>query len=269
MALTILKAIPTIGTQLCCPTTMATKTKTHSLGKETEKMRTVREYVRELTGFRWRSDATLLSNNKDNNNNPVQQCINRFTISWLDTATKISAVFSICASTVGTLSSGGPIGWTVATGSAGTAFWTNTASVNRNFEEARNERHEIAERIENGFAEARRERHEFLEKMEKMEKGLAEAPSELEKGIAEIKKQLEEAKKDHAKEMLSNIEIKLLLLPSATPGIDITDQMNKLKEEEAHLKREIEQPDALESGQEWQDSDGANFIPASPTNEMV
>eukprot|EP00980_Cylindrotheca_fusiformis_P022161 scaffold9065_cov97-Cylindrotheca_fusiformis.AAC.1 len=145
----------------------------------------------------------------------------------------MSAVFSMCASTVGILSSGGPIGWTLATTvGVGTAFWANTASVNRNFEEARNER-------ENGFAEARKERHEFLE-------GLVGARNEIEKGFAEVKKQLEEAKKDHAKEMLSNIEIKLLLLPSATPGIDITDQMNKLKEEKAHLKREIERLDALE-----------------------
>eukprot|EP00980_Cylindrotheca_fusiformis_P018451 scaffold6097_cov77-Cylindrotheca_fusiformis.AAC.2 len=207
-------------------------------------------------------DPALLSNNNDNNdinndrNNPVRQWLKRLTIPFLNKVTAISTYLSMCASAVGTLSSGGPIGWTVATtAGVGTAFWANTASVNRNFEEARNER-------ENGFAEARRERRE-------MKNRLAEAINEMEKGFAEVKKQLEEAKKDHAKERLSNIEIKLLLLPSATPGIDITDQMNKLKEEKAHLEREIEQLDALESGQEWQDSDGANFIPASPTNEMV
>eukprot|EP00980_Cylindrotheca_fusiformis_P009073 scaffold1960_cov69-Cylindrotheca_fusiformis.AAC.2 len=196
-------------------------------------------------------DSALLSNNKDNNNNPVRQCINRFTISWLDTVARMSAVVSMCASTVGSLSSGGSIGWTLATtAGVGTAFLANTASVKRNFEEARNELHAIAERmenVENGLEEARKERHANEEKMEK--------------AFAQVR--------------LSNIESQLrmerLVWHTVGPGakIEIAKGIKELEEQKATLEREIGQLEALESGQERQVSGSANFIPVSPTNEMV
>eukprot|EP00980_Cylindrotheca_fusiformis_P030480 scaffold24887_cov113-Cylindrotheca_fusiformis.AAC.2 len=169
----------------------------------------------------------------------------------------------MCASTVGTLSSGGSIGWTLATTvGVGTAFLANTASVNRNFEEARNKLHGIGERMENGFAEARKERQEIMEKMEN--------------GFAELKKVLQEAKKKkRAEDRLSNIEFQLrmerLMWHSAGPGakIEITKDVNELEERKASLEREIGQLQALESGEDRQVSGSANFIPASPTSQMV
>eukprot|EP00980_Cylindrotheca_fusiformis_P021085 scaffold8086_cov86-Cylindrotheca_fusiformis.AAC.2 len=151
----------------------------------------------------------------------------------------------MCASTVGSLSSGGSIGWTLATTvGVGTAFLANTASVKRNFEEARNELHGIGERMENGFAEARKERHANEEKMEK--------------AFAQVR--------------LSNIESQLrmerLVWHTVGPGakIEIAKDIAELEEQKASLKRQIGQLEALESGQEWQDSGSANFTPASPTS---
>eukprot|EP00980_Cylindrotheca_fusiformis_P015497 scaffold4382_cov83-Cylindrotheca_fusiformis.AAC.1 len=223
-------------------------------------------------------DSALLSNNKDNNKdnnniNPVRQCINRFTISWLDTVTRISAVVSMCASTVGSLSSGGSIGWTLATTvGVGTAFLANTASVKRNFEEARNELHGIGEKMENGFAEARNERHaivERIERIEKMKKGTAEA---MEKGSAEAKLFYSRSQLSMKQNTLFTIQNQLRFeknaLKSATPAekIEITNEINDLEEKKSRLKRQIEQMETLASGQEWQGSGSANFTPASPTS---
>eukprot|EP00980_Cylindrotheca_fusiformis_P019972 scaffold7044_cov72-Cylindrotheca_fusiformis.AAC.1 len=202
------------------------------------------------------NNNTNNNNNNNNNNNDwknlVSQCLNRITISLLDTAKKAFTFYSMRASAIGSRSSGGSIGLTLATtGGVGTAFAANTASANRNFEEARNELHAIAEqmeeRLEKGFAEARKERHE---KMEELEKSFANA-------------------------RLSNIEFQLrmerLMWQSAGPGakIEITKDINELEERKASLEREIGQLQALVSGQDRQVSGSANFIPASPTDEMV
>eukprot|EP00980_Cylindrotheca_fusiformis_P026882 scaffold17828_cov122-Cylindrotheca_fusiformis.AAC.2 len=172
----------------------------------------------------------------------------------------------MCASTVGSLSSGGSIGLTLATTvGVGTAFLANTASVNRNFEEARNELHGIEERMENGFAEARKERHEIMEKMK------TEVRNEMENGFMEVKKVLQEAKKKkRAEDRLSNIEFQLrmerLMWHSVGPGakIEITKDINELEEQKASLEREIGQLEALESGQERQVSGSLKLHPCVP-----
>eukprot|EP00980_Cylindrotheca_fusiformis_P014458 scaffold3858_cov125-Cylindrotheca_fusiformis.AAC.1 len=103
------------------------------------------------------------------------------------------------------------------------------------------------ENVENGFAEARKERQEIMEKMEK--------------AFAQVR--------------LSNIESQLrmerLLWHTVGPGakIEIAKNIAELEEQKASLEREIGQLEALESGQERQVSGSANFIPVSPTNEMV
>eukprot|EP00980_Cylindrotheca_fusiformis_P022366 scaffold9252_cov73-Cylindrotheca_fusiformis.AAC.1 len=164
----------------------------------------------------------------------------------------MSAVASMCASTVGSLSSGGSIGLTLATtAGVGTAFLANTASVNRNFEEARNELHGIAERMEermeNGFAEARKERQEIMEKMEK--------------AFAQVR----------LSDIESQLRMERLVWHTVGPGakIEIAKDIAELEEQKASLEREIGQLEALESGQERQVRGSANFIPVSPTNEMV
>eukprot|EP00980_Cylindrotheca_fusiformis_P000027 scaffold9_cov111-Cylindrotheca_fusiformis.AAC.3 len=176
----------------------------------------------------------------------------------------------MCASTVGSLSSGGSIGWTLATTvGVGTAFLANTASVNRNFEEARNELHGIAERMEermeNGFAEVKNELHAIEEKMEKME-------GKMDKGFTELKLSNTQTQLSMKQTTLFFIQKELRsekkTLKSATPAekIEITNDINDLEEQKANLEREIGQLEALESGQEWQGSGSANFIPGSPTS---
>eukprot|EP00980_Cylindrotheca_fusiformis_P013155 scaffold3334_cov78-Cylindrotheca_fusiformis.AAC.1 len=164
----------------------------------------------------------------------------------------------MCASAIGSLSSGGSIVWTlVTTGSVGAAFWANTESVNRNFEEAKKERHAIEERIEN------------------METRTAEAMEAMEKGFTEAKLSNTQTQLSMKQTTLSIIQKQLRsekkTLKSASPGekIEITNEINGLEEEKSRLKREIEQMEALESGQGWQGSGSANFIPASPTREIV
>eukprot|EP00980_Cylindrotheca_fusiformis_P008482 scaffold1797_cov85-Cylindrotheca_fusiformis.AAC.1 len=146
----------------------------------------------------------------------------------------------MCASTVGSLSSGGSIGWTLATtAGVGTAFAANTASVNRNFVEVKNELYGIAERIE------------------KMEKGTAET---MEKGFAELKLSNTQTQLSMKQTTLFFIQEELRsekkTLKSATPAekIEITNDINDLEEKKSRLKRQIGQLEALESGQEWQDS---------------
>eukprot|EP00980_Cylindrotheca_fusiformis_P024023 scaffold11396_cov104-Cylindrotheca_fusiformis.AAC.1 len=62
-----------------------------------------------------------------------------------------------------------------------------------------------------------------------------------------------------------------LMWHSVGPGakIEISKGIKELEEQKASLEREIGQLEALESGQERQVSASANFIPVSPTNEMV
>eukprot|EP00980_Cylindrotheca_fusiformis_P009402 scaffold2054_cov80-Cylindrotheca_fusiformis.AAC.1 len=98
-----------------------------------------------------------------------------------------------------------------------------------------------------------------------MEKGTAET---MEKGFAELKLSMKQNTLSIIQEQL---RFEKKTLKSATPAekIEITNEINDLEEKKSRLKREIEQMEALESGQEWQDSGSANFIPASPTREIV
>eukprot|EP00980_Cylindrotheca_fusiformis_P008485 scaffold1798_cov76-Cylindrotheca_fusiformis.AAC.2 len=105
-----------------------------------------------------------------------------------------------------------------------------------------------------------------------MEKGTAET---MEKGFAELKLSNTQTQLSMKQTTLFFIQEELRsekkTLKSATPAekIEITNDINDLEEEKSRLKREIEQLEALESGQEWQDSGSANFIPASPTREIA
>eukprot|EP00980_Cylindrotheca_fusiformis_P000025 scaffold9_cov111-Cylindrotheca_fusiformis.AAC.1 len=119
--------------------------------------------------------------------------------------------------------------------------------------------------MENGFAEARNELHAIEERMEKIE-------GKMDKGFAEAKLSNTQTQLSMKQTTLFFIQKQLRsekkALKSASPGekIEITNEINDLEEKKSRLRREIGQLEALESGQEWQDSASANFTPASPTS---
>eukprot|EP00980_Cylindrotheca_fusiformis_P019311 scaffold6632_cov102-Cylindrotheca_fusiformis.AAC.6 len=127
--------------------------------------------------------------------NPVNILANSFSNSFLDKGSAAAAIVSGGASMMS--SGGGGVGWSIAAaGGAVAGFATNTASVNKSFRKAKEDRDRMNNEIKEGFKKAREEREDGFKKAEdgfkKAEEGFKKAKEEREEGFKTAREEREE-----------------------------------------------------------------------------